>query len=793
MNMFLFRSQPGIIEKRKSFLIGILFLALCFVLSPVSPAHAVNCYECHGGTADAYYQKAALPHHSYYDNPPDYYYDPNDPTNPYHKYNPFYPSKPGGSCGDCHYVYQDCVTLPSVQVYGAGCGDCHSFGKCDTGVWEVPRPACQNQTPTLGAIGDKVGTEGVLLTFVVTGSDPDAGQTLTFSACNLPAGATFDPVTRTFSWTPGSDQAGVYQNVAFLVQDNGDPVRVDREFITVTIGEAYPPPVAGFTGSPTTGVAPLTVNFTDASTGAVTGWFWDFGDGGSSALSNPSHTYANPGTYTVSLTASGPGGADTETKTGYITATLPPNTVTITAVDGTASETGTDTGTFRIERAGSTIFPLTVNYIISGTAANGADYNALSGLAEIPAGSSSVDIVVTPINDSGWEPPETVIITLASGTYDIGSPDSATVTIADNDPDTSPPTGTIEINGGAAYTNVRAVTLTLSATDNVGVTQMRFSNNGTSWGSWVAYAATRSYTLPTVDGSKTVYVQFRDAAGNWQLPYTAQDDITLDMTKPVTTASPPGGTYRGSVTVYLTATDNLSGPDKTYYTTDGSTPTTSSPVYTGPITITVTTTLKFRSTDRAGNLEAVKTQTYTIDTIAPWDPMITINGGATYTKSRTVTLTLSAQDNIKVTQMRFSNDNVTWGTPVTYATSRSYTLPSGNGTKTVYAQFGDKAGNWSATASDSIILDVTAPVTTASPANGTYPAPLTVTFTATDNLSGVDKIYYTTDGTDPSTSSLSVTNGGQITLSVSTTLKYRATDLAGNLEAVKSKTYTITP
>ncbi len=82
--------------------------------------------------------------------------------------------------------------------------------------------------------------------------------------------------------------------------------------------------VADFSGSPTAGCAPLTVNFTDLSTGPATSWNWTFGDGGSSTQANPSHQYANPGTYTVSLTVMSASCSDTETKTGYITVQTTP-------------------------------------------------------------------------------------------------------------------------------------------------------------------------------------------------------------------------------------------------------------------------------------------------------------------------------------------------------------------------------------------------------------------------------------------------------------------------------------
>ncbi len=92
------------------------------------------------------------------------------------------------------------------------------------------------------------------------------------------------------------------------------------------VNTGTPPPSAAFSGSPTSGCAPLTVNFTDESTGDITAWDWDFGDGGSSTAQNPSHEYTSGGTYTVALTVTGPGGSDTETKTNYITVNVAPTT-----------------------------------------------------------------------------------------------------------------------------------------------------------------------------------------------------------------------------------------------------------------------------------------------------------------------------------------------------------------------------------------------------------------------------------------------------------------------------------
>jgi PKD repeat protein len=96
--------------------------------------------------------------------------------------------------------------------------------------------------------------------------------------------------------------------------------------VTVDDGSLQEPvaPVANFQGNPTSGDAPLTVSFTDLSTGNPTSWSWNFGDGvGTSTARNPSHTYNNVGTYTVTLTATNAEGSNTETKTDYIAVTQP--------------------------------------------------------------------------------------------------------------------------------------------------------------------------------------------------------------------------------------------------------------------------------------------------------------------------------------------------------------------------------------------------------------------------------------------------------------------------------------
>ena len=108
--------------------------------------------------------------------------------------------------------------------------------------------------------------------------------------------------------------AGTYTVSLTVDGPGGSDEMVKTDYITISAGA----PVADFSGTPTSGGAPLDVTFTDLSTGSIDTWDWDFGDGGSSSEQNPAHVYLTPGNFTVSLTATGSGGSDTEVKIDYI-------------------------------------------------------------------------------------------------------------------------------------------------------------------------------------------------------------------------------------------------------------------------------------------------------------------------------------------------------------------------------------------------------------------------------------------------------------------------------------------
>ena len=119
--------------------------------------------------------------------------------------------------------------------------------------------------------------------------------------------------------------AGNYTVSLTATNAGGSDGETKTNYITVTVA----PPVANFTGNPTSGTVPLTVAFTDTSTGSPTSWSWNFGDSGTSTVQSPSHQYTSTGSYTVSLTATNAGGSDGETKTNYISVTSGGGQVTI--------------------------------------------------------------------------------------------------------------------------------------------------------------------------------------------------------------------------------------------------------------------------------------------------------------------------------------------------------------------------------------------------------------------------------------------------------------------------------
>jgi PKD repeat protein len=94
-------------------------------------------------------------------------------------------------------------------------------------------------------------------------------------------------------------------------------------FMAWTILLSSPLPIADFSANITSGTAPVTVAFTDTSTGSPVSWVWDLGNGANSTVRNPMYTYTDPGKYNVSLKVTNVYGNNSKSKTDYIVVARP--------------------------------------------------------------------------------------------------------------------------------------------------------------------------------------------------------------------------------------------------------------------------------------------------------------------------------------------------------------------------------------------------------------------------------------------------------------------------------------
>lgn len=171
---------------------------------------------------------------------------------------------------------------------------------------------------------------------------------------------------------------------------------------------------------------------------------------------------------------------------------------------------------------------------------------------------------------------------------------------------------------------------------------------------------------------------------------------TINNPGPVITASPAGNTFGGPVTVSLSSSESNT---TIYYTTDGSTPTTSSPTYSTPIRFTQTTTLKYFGVDSSNLKSAVQTQNYTITTFQ----LTAAPAGGTYSGPQSVSLSMNVPGTIYYT---------TDGSTPTTASS-SYAGPiKVSSSETLKFMGVDQAGNSSAVQTQVYTITAPPPIST---------------------------------------------------------------------------------
>ncbi|MGD2147546.1 MAG: PKD domain-containing protein [Anaerolineae bacterium] len=210
-------------------------------------------------------------------------------------------------------------------------GDGEGSGACSDPSHEYSAPGSYTVTLTVSGLGgtDTLTRSNYITTYDPVHADFAASPTsgvapLAIDFDNLSSGD-FDSCSWTFGDGASSSECadpsheytsgGVYAVTLACSGLGGTDTMTRSDYITV-----YEPVQASFSASQTEGIAPVTVLFENSSSGDFAACVWTFGDGeGSAECSDPSHAYAAPGSYTVTLTVSGLGGTDTLTRSDYIT------------------------------------------------------------------------------------------------------------------------------------------------------------------------------------------------------------------------------------------------------------------------------------------------------------------------------------------------------------------------------------------------------------------------------------------------------------------------------------------
>jgi hypothetical protein len=277
-------------------------------------------------------------------------------------------------------------------------------------------------------------------------------------------------------------------------------------------------------------------------------------------------------------------------------------------------------------------------------------------------------------------------------------------------------TGSLQTPGGWLTSASGPVTFSGNSEGDP-VSAASLSNNGSTWGAWISaspgVAQTVTWNFGADGANKPVYLRFRDTYGD--ISSNIISYVNVDTKLPASTMTALGSTSPTPIQLAWSGTDATSGvanydleardgPSGTWQPVLSATTATSTNFNATP---GHTYYFRVRARDHAGHVEAWPSthDTYTtVDTEGPTGS-VSINKTALATTAQQVTLYLPASDALStVTHMRLRVGG-TWEAWQPYASPFLYTLPAGDGNKTVYAQYRDQHGNVSAQASDTIRLD----------------------------------------------------------------------------------------
>ena len=306
---------------------------------------------------------------------------------------------------------------------------------------------------------------------------------------------------------------------------------------------------------------------------------------------------------------------------------------------------------------------------------------------------------------------------------------------------------------------------------------------------------TPASTLP--DDTYTLYVRSEDSVGN--VSSSGSKTTVIDSTVSTPTVYISGYPTSTADNTPTWQWDSVSGAVNYRYKLDDSNLTsgateTTSLSYTPGTLGDGSHTLYVQAQNAALVWSETGSYTVSVDTTPPSVTYFRINNGSTYTTSTSVTLNSSVSG---AYQVRFLNSGSTWGSWQSYSTSKSWTLPSGDATKTVYAQYRDSLYNTTSSVADTIILDTDTPAPSISINSGaTYSTADNRTVSAGVTISGDYthlEFYDSTNGYTGflSYSGTSVSRSVTFTSDGSKTIYVRAKDAAGHISGWVNDAITI--
>jgi PKD repeat protein len=453
-------------------------------------------------------------------------------------------------------------------------------------------------------------------------------------------------------WTTGTTfQQGAEGAMSAAIDYGYNCQDVVNAFAVVGISLTCPgPPTADFSGTPVTGGFPLTVTFTDLSSGA-TSWSWDFGDSGTSTLQNPVHTYNTMGTYTVTLTATNSSGSDVMTKTNYITVTSPQAPVADFSASNVNPTTGENVTFTDLTTENPTSWSWTFE---NGTPATSTDQNPVVSWST--AGTYSVSLTATNAQGTDTET-KTGYIVVAEIPYCDSQGNNwsyewiGRVQVDDLD----------NASGAAGYTDFTSISEELIGGSNVSVTLTpEFSSTTYTeyWKIWIDYNGDHDFDDAGEEvfsgvGTAAVSGNFTVASGidittrmrvsmKWNATQTSCETFSYGEVEDYTVVINSGGGTApvadftaGATTIYegdsITFTDtSANNPTSWAWTFNGGTPGTSSAQ--NP-TITYNTagtyTVALTATNAYGSDTETKTNYITVNVIVVDPPVADFTASAT--------------------------------------------------------------------------------------------------------------------------------------------------------------------